>query len=93
MPNATGWTEGEDMWLCTAYTNICEDRATGTDQDSSLLWQFIHCHITTAGAMPRKAGALQSRWYSLIRPDVSLFDSLYGLVSKCQSFTFYVTNI
>ncbi|KAG6943271.1 hypothetical protein JG688_00017683 [Phytophthora aleatoria] len=83
MPNTTGWTEGEDVWLCTAYTNISDDRATGTDQERWHLWERIHavyCQIATVGATPRNAGSLQSRWSSLIRPDVSLFASLYGLV-------------
>ncbi|KAE9039320.1 hypothetical protein PR002_g5563 [Phytophthora rubi] len=42
MPNATSWREEEDVWLCTAYTNISEDGATGTDQDSSNMWERIH---------------------------------------------------
>lgn len=83
MPNATAWTAEEDAWLCKAYTNISEDGATATDQSSKLLWERVHGAYQTLAeeAYPaRNAGALQSRWSGLIRPDVSLFASLYSAV-------------
>ncbi|ETN24960.1 hypothetical protein PPTG_01121 [Phytophthora nicotianae INRA-310] len=83
MPNAEPWTPAEDVALCKAYTNISEDGATSTDQRSSLFWDRIHDTYTglvPAGTPARKAGALQSRWSGLIRPDVSLFASCLAVV-------------
>ncbi|KAG1690883.1 hypothetical protein DVH05_027485 [Phytophthora capsici] len=83
MPNASGWTQDEDVYLCTAYTNTSEDGATSTDQSSRSFWDRVHSTFTQLagpGAIGRNAGALQSRWSGLIRPDVALFASLIATV-------------
>ncbi|KAG2907412.1 hypothetical protein PC115_g13950 [Phytophthora cactorum] len=75
-PSVASWTQEEDVLPCRAYLNVSEDGATGTDQSSTLFWSRIfEAFVLLAGSdgSARSSGALQSRWSSLIRPDVALY--------------------
>ncbi|KAG3059466.1 hypothetical protein PI124_g23045 [Phytophthora idaei] len=73
MPNARAGDVEKEVHLCEAHTNVSEDRATATDQSLTKFWQRVHeLFVALEGESTRNAGALQTHWSSLIRPDVTL---------------------
>ncbi|KAG6960712.1 hypothetical protein JG688_00009453, partial [Phytophthora aleatoria] len=75
----------DHVFLCHAYLNVSEDGATSTDQSSTLFWgRIFEAFVLLAGSdgSAQNPGALQSRWSSLIRPDVALYAPCLASVSS-----------
>lgn len=76
------WSDDEDIMLCTAFVNVSEDGAVGTDQSSAKLWQRVFdkfkelCDAKKVSLKRDKAATLQNRWASRIKPDVGLFANI-----------------